>query len=221
MKRILLLFISLAFLSTMCLAQIKVGVKGGLNVSGYNFDPDPENDNLKPLASFHLGGFMNYGISDNIGIQVELMYSGEGGRLTGTGIDDTGLLGGGEVDTELKDRYSWLALPILAKYHSNSGLTFEAGFIFNFLLTAETSGSLSNDDLEIAFIEDFNESTKGVDTRFGLGVGYELPSGLSFNGRLSFSLGNIYTQEFTDENFDLEAGLTVFQLSAGFPIFAK
>ena len=87
--------------------------------------------------------------------------------------------------------------------------------------TVKTSYSFSNDTQEIAFIEDFNESVNGVDTRFGLGIGYEMASGLSLNGRYSFSLANIYTEEFTADNNGLEGGLGVFQLSVGFPIYAK
>ncbi|MEM9859314.1 MAG: porin family protein [Bacteroidota bacterium] len=216
-----ILILLLMVISAVGFTQIKVGVKGGLNVSSYFFDPDPENNDIKALASFHLGGFLNYEVAENISIQAELLYSGEGGRLVGTGTDDTGLLDPGEVDTELRDKYSWLALPVLAKYSLSSGLTFEAGFAFNFLLSAETSFAVSDDNLEVALISDFNDSVKGLDTRFAIGAGYELASGLSFNGRYSFSLGNIYTQEYTDENNGLEGGLGVFQLSVGFPIYAK
>ncbi|MEQ8477496.1 porin family protein [Fulvivirga sp.] len=219
--RTVVLVIGFLAVATLSNAQIKLGVKGGLNVSGYFFEPDPENDDLKPLSSFHLGGFMMYSFADNFGLQVELMYSGEGGRLVGEDFDGTGLLGGGTVDSELKDRYSFLAFPVLGKYHSSSGFTAEAGIIFNILLKAKTSYALSNDTQEIAFIEDFNDSVNGVDTRFGLGIGYEMASGLSLNGRYSFSLGNIYTEEYTADSNGLEAGLGVFQLSVGFPIYAK
>ncbi len=217
MKNICLLILC-SGISLAGFSQIKFGVKGGLNVSTYFFDPDPELD-IEALASFHIGGFFTYSFTDNIGLQVELLYSGEGGRLTGEGFDDTGLLGG-QVDTELKDRYSWLALPLLLKYHAASGLTAEAGLIFNFLLTAKTTSAISNDDTEVAIIQDFDESVNGIDTKLGLGLGYELASGLSFNGRFAFSLSNIYEQEYTD-TFGFEGGLGVFQLSVGFPVFAK
>lgn len=221
MKRTLLLLVGMTVLSTVCLSQIKIGVKGGLNVSTYFFDPEPDED-IKPLASFNLGAFLTYSFTDNIGLHTELLYSGEGGRLVTETTGDLGLGDGFEdLDFEIRDRINWLSLPVLVKYHSEMGITAEAGLIFNFLLKAKTTISLSNDDASTSISQKINDNLSGVDTRLGFGLGYELPSGLSFNGRLAVSLGNIYTQEFTDDNAGLEGGLTVFQLSAGFPIFAK
>ncbi len=219
MKKSLLFFAALILINCSVFAQIKFGVKSGLNVSTIFFDPDPELD-ISPLASFHLGAFLNYGFTDNIGLQVELMYSGEGGRLTGETLGE--IVGTVEdLDQELKDRYSFLCLPILLKYHHQSGFTAEIGPTVNFLLSAKSTNTLSNDDASLALTQDFDESVNGTDIKFALGAGYELASGLSFNGRFSFSVSNIFTQEYTDSVGGQEGFISMFQLSAGFPVFAK
>ena len=213
-------FLVLFFINGAVSAQIKLGVKGGLNFSSVFFDPDPEFD-VTPLASFHLGGFFNYGFADKFSFQGELLYSGEGGRLTGETFDSIDDTISEELDQELKDRYTFLSFPLLLKYHHPSGFTAEAGPTINFLLSAKTTSTLSNDDASLALTQDFDESVSGTDVKFAFGAGYELASGLSLNGRFSFSTSNIFTQEYTDNNAGVEGFISMFQLSVGFPVYAK
>ncbi|TRX62220.1 PorT family protein [Fulvivirga sp. M361] len=219
MKKTLPLLVILLCISSLAFSQIKFGVKGGFNISTVSFDPDPDLD-ITPLASFHLGGFFEYTFQESMNLRAELMYSGEGGKLTGETIgqiiDNTE-----DLDLELKDKYSFLSLPVLFKYNHSSGLTLEAGPTFNFLLAARFTTTRKGEDARESISVDFDESVKGVDLKFAIGAGYELPSGLSFNLRYSASLSSIYTDEYTETNDGLEGTLSLFQISTALPVFAK
>ena len=73
----LLLFVSI---STLTFSQeTKYGVRGGLNISNLDFTPDADFQNLH-RNGFFFGGFVDYGFSESISLQVELQYSAEGGK---------------------------------------------------------------------------------------------------------------------------------------------
>ena len=220
MRKVLLLFCLLLITSSIAFSQMKFGVKGGFNISTIVYDPDPTLD-ISPMLSFHIGGFFEYAFEENLNFRAELLYSGEGGRLTGEAVreivEDQGLE---NVDLEFRESYNFISLPLLLKYNHSSGVSLEAGPTANFLLAARTSQSLKSDDARLVLTQDFNESVNSVDLKFAIGGGYELPSGLSFNLRYSFSLSNLYTDEQT-ELIDQEAMLSLFQISAGLPVFAR
>ena len=79
MKSLLLtlLFITVTTLSFS--QEVSYGVRGGLNISNLDFDPDPTFNN-QHRNGFAFGGFVDYGISDNFSIQAEIQYSAEGGK---------------------------------------------------------------------------------------------------------------------------------------------
>lgn len=60
------------------MAQLNVGAKVGLNYSIYGTKIDPEPDEKPESATglgFHLGGYLEFMFSDNIGIRPELLFS--------------------------------------------------------------------------------------------------------------------------------------------------
>ena len=219
MKKHLPILVILLLSCFVAQGQIKVGVKGGLNVSTFSYEPPTGFDDLDigALAGFHLGGFVNFGINDNWGVQGELMYSNQGGTITRTDIST-----GQSIEIEARRRLNYLSLPALMKYHSNSGVTFEAGPVFDFLLRGNESYDV-NVDLAGFAIDDENvtDDHLGVDVKLAVGAGYEVASGLSFNLRYSFSLSSTLDED--GENFleGEEASINLFQLSAGFPLYAR
>ena len=79
MKSILLtlLFITVTTLSFS--QEVSYGIRGGLNVSNLDFDPDATFNN-QHRNGFAFGGFVDYGVSDNFSVQLEIQYSTEGGK---------------------------------------------------------------------------------------------------------------------------------------------
>ena len=64
----------------MCLAQdVSYGVRGALNISNLDFDPDADFEN-KHRNGFAFGGFAEFGLSDNVSLLTELQWSAEGGK---------------------------------------------------------------------------------------------------------------------------------------------
>ncbi|MCB0383663.1 MAG: outer membrane beta-barrel protein, partial [Psychroserpens sp.] len=76
------LILTLFFVSitTLSFAQgTSYGVRGALNISNLDFDPDATFVN-QHRNGFAFAGFADFGISDNFSILTELQYSAEGAK---------------------------------------------------------------------------------------------------------------------------------------------
>lgn len=107
MKKILLASVLVCF-TTICLAQeVRYGVRGALNVSNLDFDPDATFEN-KHRNGFAFAGFVDYGFSEDLALHTELQWSAEGGK-----------------DESLRADY--IQMPILLKLTTSDRLSFMAG----------------------------------------------------------------------------------------------
>lgn len=107
MKKILLASVLVCF-TTICLAQeVRYGVRGALNVSNLDFDPDATFEN-KHRNGFAFAGFVDYGFSEDLALHTELQWSAEGGK-----------------DENLRADY--IQIPILLKLSTSDRLSFMAG----------------------------------------------------------------------------------------------
>lgn len=107
MKKILLTSLLVCF-TTICLSQeVKYGVRGALNVSNLDFDPDATFDN-KHRNGFAFAGFVDFGLSEDISLTTELQWSAEGGK-----------------DEAIRADY--IQMPILLKLSASDRLSFMAG----------------------------------------------------------------------------------------------
>ncbi|WP_040279008.1 porin family protein [Psychroserpens damuponensis] len=80
MKSILLTLLLCITVTTLSFSQeVSYGVRGGLNISNLDFDPDATFTN-QHRNGFAFGGFVDYGVSDNFSVQFEVQYSAEGGK---------------------------------------------------------------------------------------------------------------------------------------------
>lgn len=203
-------------------AQIKIGVKEGLNIASIDYTwtlPDGseiEDVDVSALASFHIGGFLTYALTDRFAIQGELMYSGQGAKIDYFGVYKT------------KNKLNYISLPVLFKYQTSSGFNFEAGLGLDFLVSAKQSYDeidLSQIDPDIQLSDtDLKEYLTSVDSKFLLGAGYELPSGLSFYLRYAIGLSNVSKEVDPDDPEYLggeESYNNVFQLGVGFPLYGN
>ncbi|MCK7591121.1 porin family protein [Subsaxibacter sp. CAU 1640] len=107
MKKLITLLL-FASLSTLTFSQeTKYGVRAGLNISNLDFTPDADFQNLH-RNGFTFGGFVDYGFTELISLQVELQYSAEGGKA-----DD------------LKADY--IQMPLMLRFHIGDKFTIGAG----------------------------------------------------------------------------------------------
>ncbi|GGW62132.1 outer membrane protein with beta-barrel domain [Winogradskyella epiphytica] len=107
MKNYVLALLLVSF-TTLSLAQdVKYGVRGALNVSNLDFEPDAGFDN-QHRNGFAFGGFADIGLSESLYLLTELQWSAEGGR-----------------DESIRADY--IKLPILLRYALSENFTFGLG----------------------------------------------------------------------------------------------
>ena len=174
MKKKLLLIASLC-LTMIVSAQktkrdegIKLGIKGGLNVSNFVGD-GMEDKNNTFRTSIHLGILTEIIVSDKFSIQPELLYSGQG-------------YSGSATPGFSRSKYNYLNLPVMAKIYVADRVSIEAGPQLGFLLYAK-----ERTDTDINTIE--NQET--VDFGLNLGLAYDLKNGVFLQTRYNLGLSNI------------------------------
>lgn len=169
---------------------IKIGIKGGLNVSNFIGDKMEERNNTF-RTSVHLGLLTEIIVSDKFSIQPELLYSGQGY----SGSADPGFS---------RSKYNYINLPVLAKLYVAKKLSIEAGPQLGFLLSAKER--TDDDKIKIP-------NQKAVDFGLNLGLAYDLKNGVFFQTRYTLGLSNINSGD--NANADKYTN-SVLQFSVGY-----
>ncbi len=170
MKKTLIVFIAIgiaAFANAQKTKQdegIKLGIKGGLNVS--NLMGDVEDVAIR--TSIHAGLVAEIIVSDKFSIQPELLYSGQGASITSTG--------GGRA------KLDYITIPVLAKFPIANNLYLETGPQVGFLISGKYKTNESNDKIE---------DLKTIDFGLNAGLNYELKNGVFFQARYNLGLTDI------------------------------
>ncbi len=189
MKKLLLITAIFAFTVTSTQAQIRFGVKGGLNLASlYGSDVD---SSVNGKAGFHVGGVVNIRISDLFAVQPELLYSGQGYGADGS---------------DAKVSLDYVNVPIMADFTLIEGLSLQAGPQFGFNVSSKVKGNGEFEDGEL-------DNVNTVDLGIGIGAQYILPFNLFFQARYNTSFSNVF------EKFDGEiakAKNQVVSLSVGY-----
>jgi len=178
MKRLFLLLVMAGSFAAAS-AQINYGVKGGLNVA--NIGGEDVDDNKAKLG-FHLGGFMGVSVAENFSIQPEVVFS-----LQGVKFDD-----------DQKLNLSYLNIPVLARYTTQSGFYGETGPQLGFLLSAKSKIEGDSENVKDWF--------KKTDFSWAFGVGYITQSNIGVNARFNLGLSKL------DEDGHGKAFNRVFQV---------
>ena len=75
MRKIFLLGIVFLLLSATANAQVRGGLKAGGNLNFPSWEPDVPVGDLNSAMSFNFGGMLDFGISRNFGIEIDLLYN--------------------------------------------------------------------------------------------------------------------------------------------------
>lgn len=166
-------FFLILTLSGICLAasaQVKYGVKAGLNLA--NFSGDVEGNKMK--AGINAGAFAKISLTEEISFQPELVFSTQGAKekMTWEGIS-----------SEAKNNFTYLNIPVLVQYNTSGGFYAETGPQLGFLLSAKVKSDGGKQDVK--------EHTKGIDFAWAFGAGFLTKSNLGFNARFNLGLSNI------------------------------
>ena len=165
-----IIVLSAIFICTFVSAQktkrdegIKLGVKGGLNIS--NFMGDIEDQGMR--TSVHLGLLAEIIVSDKFSLQPELLYSGEGSTYTGP---DPGFA---------RTKLDYLTVPVLGKFGLTDKLSLETGPQLGFLISAKNKTNDLNEKIN---------NLKTIDFGLNAGLNYELNNRVFFQARYNLGL---------------------------------
>ncbi|MHA4807216.1 porin family protein [Flavitalea flava] len=169
-------------------AQVRFGVKGGLNIASWTGSGSGNSSNL---VDFHLGGLAKIYVGEGWSVQPELVYSGQGAKVS-------------SLDATFHEGY--LNVPVLLKYTTSSGFFGETGPQLGFLLGAKykTGGNSAS----------ISSSFKSTDLAWAFGIGYMIPrSDVGINMRYNVGLTNIATSSQSNgtiKNSVFQLGLLYF-----------
>jgi len=155
------LFAVVALMAVSASAQLKFGVKGGVNLA--NLTGDVSDTKMK--IGFMVGGFANYAINDQLSVQPELMFSQAGCKYE-------------VLDETYKMNLNYIVLPVMVKY-SFGNINVQAGPQFGYLLSAEDDGT------------DIKDGMKSIDLGLNIGAGYQIMENLGVEARYNLGLTNI------------------------------
>lgn len=215
------------FLFSVCMTaqEIGFGAKAGLNISSLRGDY-PQGVDKKPAIGFHIGGFAQYDINEQLAIQPELLFSMQG-VITELVQEDFSL-------TQTY-RLNYFNLALMGKYKVIDKLSVEFGPQIGYTLSAKSKwdykdaeDSSRNETItvdllnEIAF--DFQGETiegQGRINRFDLGLNlgasYDLNKNMFVQARYNFGIvvvDNNSTAPQSTNSWNLKN--SVLQLSVGY-----
>ncbi|MBL7872628.1 MAG: PorT family protein [Cyclobacteriaceae bacterium] len=174
--------------------QFALGIKGGPNFANLDTKSSP-GENYKNRTGFHAGAFALFKFA-KIGIQPELLFSKQGSNFQFNS-------GSGEAN------FDYINVPIILKLYTVAGINIQAGPQFGFL----SGGQLKQTIQGTTTTQAAKDFYKGSDLSLALGLGWDLPFGLTLDARYNLGLSKI-----NDGSNNNDAKNQVFQVSAGFKI---
>lgn len=164
-------FVSALLFSTVVLAQSpSFGLKGGINISRLT---DVPNVNWNSRLGFNVGGLAHIHLSDQVGLQPEVVYSSQGAKYTiGNGVEHSLQL-------------NYINVPVQLQYMFDNGFRLQTGPQVGFLVGV--SDKVNGQETGFFSSEDF----KDIDFAWSFGLGYLSHSGFGVDGRYNLGLSNI------------------------------
>ena len=215
MKKIALLFITL-FSFGMAQAQVKLGVKGGINYSNIA-------GNLRDEIGYdNKVGFLG-GVTANIpligdgflSVQPELLYSQKGYQYR----DDKITMNNATYSYKGKLNFNYLDLPVLLKVNAG-GVFFEAGPQASYLLAIRDKAEIENegtgnDEKTRTKVE--KDNLAELEIGYVAGVGYQAANGLGIGLRYNGSISHLAKSDPNNDEL-VNARHSLFQLQLGYTL---
>ena len=174
--------------------QASLGIKGGVNFS--SLDVTSARATWDGRTGYHIGAFALFKVTA-FAVQPELIFSQQGSTVKFNGQD-------------FDANFSYMNVPVIAKFYLPLGLNIQLGPQFGFLTSAESDYNPVNAQGGT----DLKEYYKNSDVSLGMGIGWDLPFKLTIDARYNLGLTEI------NDNASLTATKNqVFQLSLGYKLF--
>jgi Outer membrane protein beta-barrel domain len=189
-----LAFLALLSFESFSQVQVSLGLKGGPNFAKLDVNSNVSS-NYKNRTGFHGGGFFLVKIS-KVGIQPELIFSRQGTNFKVNAQD-------------LNSNFDYINVPVMIKLYTVLGINLQFGPQFGFL--ASTGGkAVDNAGNPVDATKSLYKSS---DLSAAFGVGWDLPFGLTIDGRYNLGLSKIQDNPLLDATKN-----QVIQVSLGYKL---
>ncbi len=191
--------------------KIKFGVRAGLNMaaygrsSEYKADMKDEGGSNKPILRFHIGGYVDYAVSEKFSLQGGLILNGKGAKESWPVLDNSG---DNEYEASQKETPLYLELPVNAVYRTGQfyfgagpyvgfgiGGKWKEGYFDDFF---NEEGEEVTDTGKIIFGKD--GYYRRVDFGINFLAGYQLNNHLSVGLGYGLGLRDVYQTESTNSS---------------------
>jgi len=216
MKKVILTVAATALVGS-AMAQVSIGAKAGLNYNiwsvaeGDQFPSGADKPDSESGIGFHLGGYMEVPISDNLAFRPELLYSAHGIKSDDDeSYTETDIFGNQYTVTntgETTIKAGYLEVPLLLAYKPSDALGIHFGPVvafrmgFNAASEGTSTTTIGGQTTSTSYSSDSSTDTgvNGLDFGLAAGLAYELESGLNFGFR--------YCRSLTTTNDDSDNGV--------------
>ncbi|HEX6226911.1 MAG TPA: porin family protein [Chryseolinea sp.] len=207
MKKIIItLFFASAALYSFSQTQFAIGIKAGPNFA--NIDTDASAGEIyESRTGWHAGAFLQIR-GEKVGFQPEVIFSQQGQQFKYSSSDPS-----------LERNFSYVNIPLVVKLYTVAGLNLQVGPQIGFLTSAEQEDFASGQGGPITE-EDIKGDMKKTDFSLALGVGWDLPFGLTLDGRYNWGLSDNDDGVITNSGAPVgQIKNQVWQISVGFKLF--
>jgi hypothetical protein len=201
MKKSIVMSLGLLMISAMSFgqAQVAIGLKGGLNLSKLDISQGVSNADNR--TGFHGGAFALIKITA-FAIQPEVLFSKQGSSY--------------KVNTtNYEANYDYINVPIMLKFYLPAGLNLQAGPQFGFLSSSELINTATG-------VKDPQDAAKlfsqKSDMAVSLGLGWDLPFGLTLDARYNIGLSDITVTPSANPADVVDFKNKVIQISLGYKL---
>ena len=243
MKKLLLTIITVSSLSFLSAQEIKFGAKGGLNSSRIKFtvprivfggfEAIYANKDYQFKNGFHVGGFVEFVITDQFSFQPELLLSFQGSKYESNDTEYKPLPGFDQFETVTNTTTNlttaYINIPLMAKYYVSEKLYLMVGPQVGYLVGAKSKSEGFAINAFAIFTPpktiktltiidsdtDVKESFKSFNLSAGAGAGYFFTENIFAEARYNRGLSND-SQMVRFFNIDPDAKASAIQISLGY-----
>ena len=195
--------------------ELKFGAKAGVNFSTLSVADQKETYGGREIITkintgyrtgFHVGAFVEYGVSDNLFVEGGLAYNNLGSTVESAEASVNGQTIGKREFKDTSFTLNTINVPLWVKYDI-VGFRPKVGLDLGYLLNVKAKNentTTTYDDLE-----------KRFDLGLGLGAEYNLPMGLFFDATFNLGLLNLASKEDSEDS-SFEVKNRVFQIGVGY-----
>lgn len=196
MKKLLLVAV-VAIMGVAVKAQeVRFGPKAGYSLSTLKYKDNNDVENTDPMHTFYVGGLVEYKISDNFGLQGEVLYSPLGGKISEReeDPDDAATY----IKIQNKTTLGTLLIPVSAKYFISENFSVSAGASFGLILSAKSKtvadlglGVIPGFEISANDERDVKDQLNTMNIAPFLGVEYAFENGLFIDARYNYGVSNL------------------------------